>query len=123
VLAVVREVTAELMGDRVTVSLDSDLERHLGLGSLERVELVTRLESSFEITLPDNALGEARTPRQLVEAVAAAQKVAPSDGTAKAGHPRAAGSRRREAGPAVEAANGSRTGGGDSVDSAAAAPV
>jgi 1-acyl-sn-glycerol-3-phosphate acyltransferase len=71
VLEVVRQVVSELMGEGLGVGLDSDFERHLGLGSLERVELAARLEAEFQAALPDRALLEARTPRQMIEALAA----------------------------------------------------
>jgi fatty-acyl-CoA synthase len=46
------------------------LERDLGLGSLERVELLLRLDSAFSIHLPENVVAEADTVADLVEAVA-----------------------------------------------------
>src|SRR5260370_1159836 len=48
-----------------TSQLDSDL----GLGSLERVELLARLESAFNIRLPDRVASEANTPEDLARAV------------------------------------------------------
>lgn len=48
------------------VSLDSDLERGLGLDSLARVELVLRLGREFGESLPDAALADAETARQLL---------------------------------------------------------
>jgi len=51
---------------------DAHLEKDLGLGSLERVELLVRLDAAFQIELPDQVLADADTIRTLVNAVAAA---------------------------------------------------
>src|SRR6185503_8382806 len=48
------------------VSLDSSLERDLGLDSLARVELVLRLEREFGAALPEQALASSETPRDLL---------------------------------------------------------
>lgn len=66
VLAVVRELVEETGGQRALRALagDASLERDLGLGSLERAELLVRLEAAFGRTLSDDAL-EVDTPRGL----------------------------------------------------------
>jgi fatty-acyl-CoA synthase len=51
---------------------NSQLDRDLGLGSLERVELLARLETAFEIRLPDRVAAEANTPDDLARAILAA---------------------------------------------------
>jgi acyl carrier protein len=48
------------------VSLDSSLERDLGLDSLARVELVLRAEREFGASLPEQALASSETPRDLL---------------------------------------------------------
>jgi len=48
------------------VTLDSPLERDLGLDSLARVELLLRLGREFGASLPEAALAEAETPRALL---------------------------------------------------------
>lgn len=48
---------------------ETHLERDLGLGSLERVELMLRLEKAFSIQLPESAIGEANTVSDLLGAV------------------------------------------------------
>ncbi|MDT3737834.1 MAG: AMP-binding protein [Denitratisoma sp.] len=53
-------------GRRAPVTLDSPLERDLGLDSLARVELLLRLGREFGVSLPEAALGEAETPRDLL---------------------------------------------------------
>ena len=74
ILAIVRELLSEL-GNRSAIEtcaragLAAHLERDLGLGSLERVELLVRLDKAFSVQLPDSALSEADTVSDLVEAV------------------------------------------------------
>lgn len=51
------------------LSPSSHLDRDLGLGSLERVELLTRLENAFSVRLPDVLAAEANTPEELIQAV------------------------------------------------------
>jgi len=52
-----------------TLSPASNLDRDLGLGSLERVELLTRLETAFAVRLPDTLAAEANTPEELIAAI------------------------------------------------------
>jgi acyl carrier protein len=61
-LAVVGEVTREARPTSALpeISLDSSLERELGLDSLARVELVLRLEREFATSLPSKLLPRAR---------------------------------------------------------------
>ena len=71
VLAVVASLVTELQGALApaSVTLDQSLERDLGIGSLERVELLLRLEQAFGVRLTDAAMMEAETPRDLVRAI------------------------------------------------------
>ena len=55
-----------------TAGLDDVLDRDLGFGSLERVELALRLEQAFAVRLGDAVLAEAEQCRDLVGAVAGA---------------------------------------------------
>jgi 1-acyl-sn-glycerol-3-phosphate acyltransferase len=67
-LSVVAEVVDELhpgQGLGQAVGLDVSLDSHLGLDSLSRVELVNRLERSFDISLPEAVIQRAETPRDL----------------------------------------------------------
>lgn len=68
VLAAVSELIAAVGDGRSlgNVGLDASLERDLGLGSLERVELIGRVEARLAVTLPEEALAVADTPRQLL---------------------------------------------------------
>lgn len=71
VLDVVRELLREL-GSHSAVALvgaSSQLDRDLGLGSLERVELLTRLEREFGVRLPDQVAAEAVTAEDLATAI------------------------------------------------------
>jgi acyl carrier protein len=78
-LSVVAEVTREARPNfQAYVSLDSSLERDLGLDSLARVELVLRLEREFAASLPEQALGSSETPRDLLRFLLAAAGAAPA---------------------------------------------
>ena len=71
VLAIVSTLVDELggrPGDR-PVGLDDRLDRDLGVGSLERVELLVRLEQRFGVHLPDVVMAEAISPRDLATAI------------------------------------------------------
>jgi fatty-acyl-CoA synthase len=71
VLDVVRRLLEELgsQGALPMLSLASHLDHDLGLGSLERVELLARLETEFGVRLPDRAASEANTPEDLARAI------------------------------------------------------
>ena len=75
-LTIVHAVLRELhphRADGLAPSLDSRLERELGLDSLGRVELLLRVEREFGVGLPDHILASAETPRDLLRAIAAAR--------------------------------------------------
>jgi len=71
VLGVIRGLLVELgsQGALPMLSATSQLDRDLGLGSLERVELLARLETAFNIRLPDRVASEANTPEDLTRAI------------------------------------------------------
>jgi fatty-acyl-CoA synthase len=71
VMSVLRGLLEELgsHGAIETLTVNSTLDRDLGLGSLERVELLNRLEAAFEVRLPDTLAAEANTPEELIEAI------------------------------------------------------
>jgi 1-acyl-sn-glycerol-3-phosphate acyltransferase len=71
VFDVVRSLLQELGSQGVLPMLNpaSHLDRDLGLGSLERVELLARLETEFAIRLPDRLVAEANTPEDLARAL------------------------------------------------------
>lgn len=70
-LQLVEAVLLELHRDHgpATITLDSSLDRDLGLDSLARVELWSRIEQGFAITLPEALLAQAETPRDLWQAI------------------------------------------------------
>ena len=49
--------------------LEGDLDRDFGLDSLGRVEAIHRLETAFNVTLPDQLFAQAATPADLARAV------------------------------------------------------
>jgi acyl carrier protein len=71
VLELIRGLLDELGSQGALPMLNpaSQLDRDLGLGSLERVELLARLETSFNIRLPDRVASEANTPEDLAHAI------------------------------------------------------
>src|SRR5580700_11210664 len=73
-LDILRQLLVELGGQRGLGELAgrgpaAHLERELGLGSLERVELMLRLGDACGVRLPDRVVAEADTVQDLIEAV------------------------------------------------------
>lgn len=71
-LDIVRELAIELhphKKEAVQASLDSLLERELGLDSLGRVELLLRIERAFDVQLSGQLLALAETPRDLLRGI------------------------------------------------------
>ncbi len=96
-LAVVAELVGELRGESApAVDPGDSLERDLGIGSLERVELLVRLERAFGVPLGEAVLADAETPSDLAAGVAAADATpaaaAPAGGHGRAPERAAAGS-------------------------------
>ena len=78
VLSTVAGLVRELRPDGeplARIGLDSDLERDLGLDSLERAELLQRLETAAGLHLPPHTLAAADTPRDLVRALGAGRSL------------------------------------------------
>ena len=74
-LRLIDEVVHELQpGTTRRASLDSTLDRELGLDSLSRVELLARIERRFALRLPTEVLSGADTPRDLLRAMAQAAR-------------------------------------------------
>ena len=71
-LTIVRELLRELGSHQAAqnVTIDSSFDRDLGLGSLERVELLVRAEKRFNCRLPDEIAQRAETPAEWIEALA-----------------------------------------------------
>jgi fatty-acyl-CoA synthase len=74
VLDVVRGLLRDLgsQGALETLSASSQLDRDLGLGSLERVELLARLETALTVRIPDAVGSAANTPEDLIQAISKA---------------------------------------------------
>ena len=79
VVAMVAGLVVDLGGPGAArrIALDDSLERDLGIGSLERVELFVRLEKELGAVLGERAMAEAETVRDLVQAALAAPGTAP----------------------------------------------
>jgi 1-acyl-sn-glycerol-3-phosphate acyltransferase len=76
VLSIVGTLAGEIGGGSVRApALDDALDRDLGISSLERVELLIRIERAFGIRLSDSVMAEAGTPRDLATAVASASLI------------------------------------------------
>src|SRR5580700_8396931 len=91
VLEVVRELVAELGHESAVRSASpaSHLERDLGLGSLERVELLLRLEKTFGTRLDEEVLAGAETVQDLITALSSANGATASSGASAEAAPRA----------------------------------
>jgi fatty-acyl-CoA synthase len=105
VLDIAGRLVAELGGPAARRAIDPDdsLDRDLGIGSLERVELLLRLEHVFGVRLPDAVMAEALTPRDLAAAILAAEPPRPEVLVTPAPTPGAAGPVPVSAGTLVEA--------------------
>lgn len=84
-LAVIQGLAAELHPQQqaeFALTLDSRLDRDLGLDSLGRVELLSRIEQTFDTSISEQLLASAETPRDLLRAILAAgsgrQAIAPA---------------------------------------------
>ena len=76
-LAAMREVVTELhphFGARAEITLDSSLDRDLGLDSLSRMELLSRLERRFGAGIPETVMASAETARELLPALLAGER-------------------------------------------------
>ncbi len=80
-VAALAEETHPGRGGKVT--LDTRLERDLGLDSLARVELLLRLSREFGTALPEAALAEGETPRDLLRYLDQGAPVAERPGAAE----------------------------------------
>lgn len=76
VLEIVEEFVAKLGRCRGSVAFHHSLDRDLGIDSLERVELLLRLEQAFGIHLPDAVMAQAESPRDLADAIRVASPTA-----------------------------------------------
>ena len=76
-LVLIDELSTELHPQKPSnqpTTLDSSLDRDLGLDSLARLELLARVERTFGVTAPERSFADANTPRDLLRVIANAQK-------------------------------------------------
>jgi 1-acyl-sn-glycerol-3-phosphate acyltransferase len=82
-IQIVRDLAAEIDPEKqnIPVTLAARLDRDLGLDSLARAELLTRIERRLGVTLPEQLLGDAETLGDLADALSAAPGAPPSVST------------------------------------------
>jgi 1-acyl-sn-glycerol-3-phosphate acyltransferase len=75
VLGIIRELLRELGNPAAgtTLKASTSLDGDLGLGSIERVELLSRLERDLRMSIPEAAIAEAKTVEDVIMALAGAQ--------------------------------------------------
>ena len=78
ILQLVGQLVGELRPGSAAAGIgpDDSLERELGIGSLERVELLTRIERGVGVRLADTVMAAADTPADLARAVIACEPAA-----------------------------------------------
>lgn len=82
-LAVVRGLTFELHPKKsrsLQVTLESRLDRDLGIDSLGRAEMLLRIERAFRVRLPERLVGDAETPMDFLLALEEASEKTPDEG-------------------------------------------
>ena len=75
-LKIMQELVEELHAKKprtFVLTLDSTIDDDLGLDSLARVELISRIEQRFNIALPQRVFADAESPRDLLRAIISAQ--------------------------------------------------
>ncbi|MEA2115878.1 MAG: AMP-binding protein, partial [Thermodesulfobacteriota bacterium] len=80
-LQLIRQLMDELHPDMrfsSPVTLDSSLDRDLGLDSLARVELLARLEQQFDLSLSEHVLATAESPRDLLRHIGLSKRETPA---------------------------------------------
>ncbi|MCU7806841.1 MAG: AMP-binding protein [Candidatus Thiodiazotropha sp. (ex Semelilucina semeliformis)] len=80
-LGLVQVLVKELYPGRgipAALTLDSSLDKDLGIDSLGRVELLVRLEKTFNLGLSDQAFAAADTPRELLHLILSATSASSS---------------------------------------------
>ena len=76
-LQLIRQLMDELQPDMrfsQPITLDSSLDRDLGLDSLARVELLARLEQEFDLSLSEHVLATTASPRDLLRHIGTSKK-------------------------------------------------
>jgi 1-acyl-sn-glycerol-3-phosphate acyltransferase len=75
VFGIIRDLLRELGNPAASATLQAStsLDSDLGLGSIERVELLSRLERDLGMSIPEAAIAEAKTVEDVIVALAGAQ--------------------------------------------------
>jgi len=71
-IEIVYDLCKEIHSDHLLVekiTLDNSFDKDLGLDSLARVELISRVEDRFKITLAEHIFAQVYTPRELLQAI------------------------------------------------------
>lgn len=78
-ISITQEFLVELKAERAqrAITLHAELEKDLGIGSLERAELFHRIENNFSIQLPTSLMVEAKTLNDIVTAILQANPSVP----------------------------------------------
>ncbi len=74
-LKLIEKLVTEMQGGKsrsYVLGLDSALDADIGLDSLARVELISRIEQRFNVTLPQRVFAEAESPRDLLRSISSA---------------------------------------------------
>ena len=73
-LQVINALVTEVQPHRQpkTITLDTSFEKDLGLDSLTRVELISRVEKKFKLALPEQIIAETESARDLLRAIQSA---------------------------------------------------
>lgn len=75
VLEKVKELVAEQLGvDKSTIAENSNIIEDLGADSLDVIEMLMTLEEEYEITIPDEKIGQIKTIGQIVELIESSEK-------------------------------------------------
>lgn len=71
----VKAILAEQLGiDESKITPDTNVVVDLGADSLDLVEVLMSLEDEFNVSIPDEAIAEVKTVKQIVEYIEAQKK-------------------------------------------------
>ena len=71
----VKAILAEQLGvDESKITADTNVIVDLGADSLDLVEVLMSLEDEFNVSIPDEAIAEVKTVKQIVEYIEAQKK-------------------------------------------------
>ncbi len=78
----IREVALRMQPKLASIhraTLDSHLDRDLGFDSLGRVELISHIEKTFQVRLPEQTFSDAESPRDILRVLMTARQVETDD--------------------------------------------